>query len=80
MLEKIAVYVSAGVYLQCHLDPALSWGPVSRLCNQSRCGAPGCSVIKPSAKRTKVNLFTIIPTPIARSGAPVLSCKRLQRP
>lgn len=76
VVEKIVLHVSPRVYTPCDLSPALSWGHVSRLHYKSVCGVSGCSIIQPSATRTKMNLSMIIPTLRASSRVSALWCKR----
>lgn len=52
--------------MHCGLNLALSWGHVARFHYESGYVVSGCSLIKTSAIRIKMNLFTIIPTLIAK--------------
>lgn len=55
--------------------PSPVLGPVSKLHYESGFGVSGCSIIKPSAIRTKMNLIVTTPILITRSRVPACVVK-----
>lgn len=80
VLGKIMVYVSAGVYVHCSLNPARPGACFKTAFWLRLWYFFGCSIIKSDASRTKMNLLMLIPTLISRSRLPALCSKRLRCP